>query len=105
MNHTPGPWTLSFGGSITDHGFTVTNGADVIAERWPYYIRNQAELAANARLIAAAPELLAALEAAMRISDLWMPPECFPPEHQEEAAALAAMAEKIKGAIEKARTI
>jgi hypothetical protein len=48
-------------------------------------------------------DLLAACEAAMRISDLWLPTEWALPEHDEEARALAAMAEKIKGAIEKAR--
>jgi hypothetical protein len=71
MNHTPGPWKISHGGTIEDDGFSiVTDNAaarhiKVITESWPYSIvdrQHREELSANARLIAAAPELLAALE-------------------------------------------
>ena len=62
--HTPGPWRLN-SWQITGNGATI---ADL--RSWPnetLMIRLEAE--ANARLIAAAPELLEALRGVMR----WMP--------------------------------
>jgi len=62
IQHTPGPWTLE-----KEHlpivvnganGYTVAHGCGNPASQ--YWERNS-EAAANARLIAAAPELLAAL--------------------------------------------
>lgn len=71
-NHTPGPWVIRFGGNpLSDDGFTVasTNAADVrvVAECWPCTcsMEDRKTLAANVRLIAAAPELLEACKAAM----------------------------------------
>ena len=69
--HTPGPWTISKDGRIvapligakiweqqqTKHIATVPFGADALTP-----VTAGSERAANARLIAAAPELLAALE-------------------------------------------
>lgn len=60
--HTPGPWLLT--------GFTVcdTTHHQRIASLWPVLagpLREEAE--ANARLIAAAPELLEALEDAVAL--------------------------------------
>lgn len=73
--HTPGPWKIFHGGLKGDDGFSV--GSDnlqaervkVVAECWPCTIvdnQHRDELRANARLIEAAPELLAACEAARR---------------------------------------
>lgn len=58
--HTPGPWMI---GPAVDSR-KVFQGDTVIAEAWPITI-NMAEAHANARLIAAAPELLAACEMAL----------------------------------------
>lgn len=57
--HTPGPWKAedlnNMGGAI------VTAGSREVARTWGY---DMADMAANARLIAAAPEMLDALKAA-----------------------------------------
>jgi len=69
---TPGPWKISHGGFGTDDGFSIASNSieaknvKQVAECWPCAIVNddhRRELAANARLIAAAPQLLAALKA------------------------------------------
>ena len=52
-------------------------------------------------LIAAAPELLEACKAMMRIKDLWLPDTC-PPECEGEMEALQLAAGKFKVAIAKA---
>lgn len=68
---TQGPWKIIHGGFRNDDGFSI--GSDnatasrvkVTAECWPCTIVDQEhrdELLANARLIAAAPELLAACQ-------------------------------------------
>lgn len=71
--HTPGPWGLSHGGFKDSDGFSIAtkNAAAknvmIVCECWPCSIVDQShrdELSANARLIAAAPDLLAACEAA-----------------------------------------
>lgn len=73
---TPGPWKIIHGGFVSDDGFSV--GSDnaaaqrvkVVCECWPCSIVDQQhreELLANARLIAAAPELLDALKQSMAI--------------------------------------
>lgn len=64
--HTKGPWKI--GGSCNRH--IVAPGGMEIASCRPYYIRRPAydEAVANARLIAAAPELLEALEATLKIT-------------------------------------
>jgi hypothetical protein len=57
--HTDGPWTVE---SSNEGGFVIEkDGYLVIASRGPHEKRAN-EMLANARLIAAAPELLAALE-------------------------------------------
>jgi len=68
--HTPGPWALLFGGMEGDDGWTIASKMQpefgVVAECWkPSTQVIQDEIAANARLIAAAPALLAACEALM----------------------------------------
>lgn len=63
MAHTPGPWHREW---VVDGAFQVSGQANgdkcVIASRAPFPSRHF-EFAANARLIAAAPELLAACQA------------------------------------------
>ena len=60
MSHTPGPWSVS-GWSILED----TNGT-LICEVLPWNEEGSAEDHANAHLIAAAPELLEALEYAIK---------------------------------------
>jgi hypothetical protein len=71
MNHTPEPWTVFQRNDV--QGFAILAKRDgrtrVIAEHWPCTYVNQGrsiELAANARLIAAAPELLEACQEILR---------------------------------------
>lgn len=66
--HTPGPWRLEGDGLVMRHGahMTVnvqdaTNGYVVFLEQLEFNA-NAAEFEANARLIAAAPDLLDALK-------------------------------------------
>jgi len=63
--HTPGPWTLSEWEDRYDNALEVT-GADgeTICDNFPYYPHPVSP--ANARLIAAAPDLLEALELLVR---------------------------------------
>lgn len=76
--HTPGPWGISHGGLPGDSGFSVVSrNADaenvkVTAECWPCTIVSEdhrRELFANARLIAAAPELLESLASCVEALD------------------------------------
>ena len=61
--HTPGPWDVS--DVQRDREFLIHNGAtDIAVTYWAL-----GDCAANARLIAAAPELLAALEEFCRECD------------------------------------
>jgi hypothetical protein len=55
--HTPGPWLAR----MEDHTIFVGTGTQNVAEVIPDTM-DEAELRANARLIAAAPDLLAALQ-------------------------------------------
>lgn len=65
MAHTPGPWTLHQEGSMRacDGRHDSEDGCRTIAEAEIIGVA-RAEAEANARLIAAAPELLAALKVA-----------------------------------------
>jgi len=66
--HTPGPWEIhiyEFGTSYSDGSFYVGGPGFCIAQRAPWPER-AAESIANARLISAAPDLLAALKAARK---------------------------------------
>ncbi len=61
--HTPGPWQRSKIGGLTIYGSSQANRSkDVVA-----IIGSRAEASANARLIAAAPVLLAALKVALDV--------------------------------------
>jgi hypothetical protein len=68
--HTPGPWAIQ-GGFITAHdgaGYEKAIAKIKTGRDWPLVQpakQDEAEAAANARLIAAAPDLLAALEHAV----------------------------------------
>lgn len=81
--HTPGPWT-SQAGIIRTAG-----GAVAILPNGLYCVRSAARNAdenqANARLIAAAPELLAGLEQVLH----WIDCDCDRSKHSLEAARAA----------------
>ncbi|WP_309382015.1 hypothetical protein [Cerasicoccus frondis] len=72
IQHTPGPWTTTFGGA-KQIAVIHQKGGKYIAKVDGFPLRNLDEIETNARLIAAAPELLEALEslqdfAAMRVA-------------------------------------
>lgn len=99
--HSPGPWTRCgqkddpCGSAIirAANGFEVANSRSFLIE----------EYEANANLIAAAPDLLAACQGAMRIVSLWNGREVPEDhEHAEEMKALYLMQEAFIEAIAKA---
>lgn len=58
FDHTPGPWNYKM--DITENGFDVSSEKEIIASRYPagWSEYDKIEMEANARLIAAAPEML-----------------------------------------------
>ena len=87
--HTPGPWEVF--GIIGKPGLMHVRacvGVDRVGRKQYQEVPvNQAD----ARLIAAAPEMLAAIQGALRIENLWRPCGDWPEEHWEEAKALYMM--------------
>lgn len=59
MAHTPGPWTVQEGEVTAAEGDVII--AEMVGRGRPCAVENPIEAEANARLIAAAPDLLAAL--------------------------------------------
>ena len=88
--HTPGPWKLFVG----EAGFSIedANGSKVICQRSPMAV--PAELAANGRLIAAAPELYCALYRLVMIADTAT--EYTPREVQETLDAARALLSRVR---------
>jgi len=84
--HTPGPWELHLG---YNGAFRIEKDGVVITDRGPYLDRHL-EMHANARLIAAAPDLLEALKEAREVMG------------QEPSARVINAAIKIREAIKKA---
>jgi hypothetical protein len=122
--HTPGPWHVLGPWPSVHVGPMVDPGCGFpdpeppmyepvccLYESEDYKTEPPAEVKANAKLIAASPEMLAAIEGAMKIADLWSPNtkirltleaagHLFP---DEEARALIAMRRNFERIIEKAR--
>lgn len=75
--HTKGPWQVI----RPEHpleGFTHAINSPTGAVAWAFPpLEDVGQAAANARLIAAAPEMLAALEAAKAILNAYIPPDNF----------------------------
>ena len=66
--HTPGPWKINKKYSFSVETLSDGQGINIIAEcSDPDGIRSAGEDSANAKLIAAAPDLLAALEAIIKM--------------------------------------
>lgn len=96
--HTPGPWTYKRGEGryasahyIESHVYstpTVISGKDQIAQCHGY----EDEVVANARLIAAAPDMLAALKSARDSFDQFVRLNRIPANTQGRRDVLAAIA-------------
>lgn len=88
MSHTPGPWNATPHGSVRDpNGLSIAMADD--------YGKSQEERAANARLIAAAPALLEALERSLK----WLAASESAQETGAYAQAIAAIAAASKEAV------
>jgi hypothetical protein len=106
--HTPGPWKIFEGwGADKRRPVIVDSIPDVdgkfVGNCICYTASTNPDIEANAKLIAAAPELLNACKAAMRILDLWGANDC--PEDSdlfEENRALFMMQNAFEMAIAKA---
>lgn len=100
--HTKGNWSYVPSTNIY-HPVVIIGGRKLIINAF----KNHEEQDANAQLIAAAPDMLEALESVMRIRDLWGVPTDphFKGEeaYEGELQVLAAMEIKIKEAINKAK--
>jgi len=97
--HTKGEWKFDNLHCVvlSNEDFNIKD-----VELWPHQYEDIAELNANAKLIAAAPDLLNALISAMRIVDLWTFGGKVAEEHMDEAISLNSMRESFESAIEKA---
>ena len=100
--HTPGPWAFMPGKDHHDNVFTVSRPHRRVASVFAAGEVDD-ENTANARLIAAAPELFEACKAAMRILALWGGNDCPEDSHLfEENRALFMMQNAFEMAISKA---
>ena len=85
---TPGPWYLSFDGGQRDaHVWANANMMACVASVHPGVGEETDEFAHNARLIAAAPQLLAACEAVEWSGEVRFVPIGFDAETGERASA------------------
>ena len=106
--HTPGPWKIFEGrGADSRRPVIVDSVPDVdgkfVGNSICYLTSTNPDIHANARLIAAAPDMLAAIQGAMRIVSLWNGREVPEDhEHYEENKALFMMQEKFLEVIAKA---
>lgn len=101
--HTPGPW--EFLGDADDFECRVRQKSSV--KKGPGFISEiticeNIGNTQNARLIAAAPDLLEAIEALERIKDIWLP-DVAEDQHQEEMIVLHKARTIMLAAIAKAK--
>lgn len=103
---TPGPWTLD---DRTTSALAVndTDGMIFINAHGPVARLSAmhygiSETRANAKLIAAAPDMFDAIKKALEIKQLWFPAGNFSVEHEGEAQALQSMFNALEAAINKA---
>ncbi|MDO9345069.1 MAG: hypothetical protein Q7T99_16450 [Pseudomonas sp.] len=103
--HTPGPWLIQDSTvyalnerrpPVNRFHASVDSGYDNCDKRI-----SREEVNANAKLIAAAPDLLEALEAFERIKDIWLPAEAEE-QHAEEMYVLHMARNNMLAAIAKA---
>ena len=106
--HTPGPWKIFQGwGADKSRPIIVDSVPDVdgkfVGNCICYAASTNPDMEANTSLIAAAPDMLAAIQGAMRIVSLWNGREVPEDhEHYEENKALFMMQEKFLEVIAKA---
>lgn len=108
--HTPGPWALHCDGTSktltgADHynePYVAVVGSDgkVVCDNAHYYAQQVSR--EDMRLIAAAPDLLDALEAFERIKDIWLPVESEE-QHAEEMHTLHMARNSMLAAIARAK--
>lgn len=111
MKHTPGPW------EIDGHNLTavIHNEGSVTWPQWKHVCncdygyadpeKHFEENKANAHLIAAAPEMLEALESVMRLQKLIEYPNDVKECHVGEAMAVSGMLQKVIRVVNKAKGI
>ena len=105
---TPGPWEVVEDIRYEDKESQYTAGFDICNFDGTSVVGcegisgDSEKERANAILIAAAPDLLEALEGVLRISDLWLPHE-VEEQHGEEMYVLHMARNKMIAAVEKAR--
>src|SRR5438105_6090577 len=98
--HTPGPWRIVESGSTRDIRSCEAAPRTIAALFRPFpYLMGEQENEANARLIAAAPDLLAACEAAATIMQEVPESELHPADRNPFTNALIGL----RQALEKAR--
>jgi len=93
--HTPGPWTIQIDTGMNDGGTVID--ADARGVAMDIYGADPESAAANARLIAAAPEMLGALEGLSAYAD------ARPQIDERCQAPLFAVIKSARAAIEKAK--
>lgn len=89
--HTPGPWTAAAG--------RILGGFGAVAKMVDQSTNYRAQQEADARLIAAAPELLAALEWLVRDADC----DYTSPEDSDRRVVMVSTVEAARAAVAKAR--
>ena len=88
--HTPGPWSIGEHQKIISTGWSIRIPSDGSAIAYVLGERNP-ELQANARLIAAAPDLLAALKELLHMPEFDGTPEASLLRRDAKRAARAAI--------------
>lgn len=118
---TPGPLYIHDGTQLNEQGNIIgcfdildkpgyEKNVKAIAQFFPYgkdrknNFPDVEEARANAKLYAAAPDLLAAVEKALEIKQLWFPAGDYSVEHEGEAQALQSMFSALEAAYKKALT-
>lgn len=99
--HTPGPWTVNPWQARVDCGVIDPDGdlLPVCQMLWPTDYRSEPETLANALLIAAAPDLLAAAKRSLQGWDNAIELAIILPQHRNTATILA---DELRAAIAKA---
>lgn len=98
--HTPGPWIVDVGAHVI---FVYTNNGEIN----PYKIissigLDQLNCLQDAKLVAAAPDMLEALQAAIKLSDDWFAEQLAAGHDLERTPECQAVYDKVKAAISKA---
>lgn len=98
MTHTPGPWSVSCAANaaFTRHPSILSDAGEVAKATWA---GSEQQTDANARLISAAPELLAAVKALDDVFSHYCDGDPSPEEWAALKAARAAVQKAAEGAL------